>query len=130
MTKNQPDILQILWKTRLETLLCWAVCELKRRVKVAYSCRSDSLCDFSESILEGKKRLHVFRFGVIIMTNNPQKTTSHNFRVKFYHFWMRKAAVSHFQTQFRKNQTRFLFPRSPDIVRMKVVGEIFLNFLS
>ena len=69
MTKNQPDILQIPWKTRLETLLCWAVCELKRRVKVAYSCRSDSICDFSESILEGKQRLHVFRFGVIRQIN-------------------------------------------------------------
>ena len=60
-------------------------------------------------------------------TNNPQKTNSHNFRVTFYHFWMRKATVSHFQTQFRKNQTRFLFPRSPDFGRIKAVGVIFFT---
>ena len=51
----------------------------------------DSICEFSVSIIEGKKRLRVFRFGVIIMTNNHQKTTNHHFRVKFHQFLMRKA---------------------------------------
>ena len=60
-------------------------------------------------------------------TNKPQKMISHNFRVTFYHFWMRKATVSHFQTQFRKNQTRFLFPRSPDFVRKNLVGCFFVT---
>ena len=124
VTKNQPDIFQIPCKSRLETLLSWVVCGLKRRVKVAYSCRSDSICEFSVSILQGKKRLRVFRFGVIwqIIIKKRSITT---FVSNFIIFGREKLQIVVLKLSFEKIELGSCFQYHRIMSGWKLLGRSF-----